>query len=49
MPGERSVPKKFGFAFRSAADSKGATCKTGILLELNIFVISVTARRIEEE
>src|SRR5260370_19330042 len=49
MPSKRSVTKKFRFAFRRAPDSKGAASKPGILLELNIFVIGMTARRIEEE
>jgi hypothetical protein len=49
MPSERSVTKEFGLAFRGTADSKGAARETWVLLELNIFVIGVTARRIEEE
>ena len=49
MPNERSVTKEFGFAFSGAADGKGATGETRVLLELNIFLIGVTARGIEEE
>src|SRR5258707_344315 len=49
MPGERSFAYQLGFALAGAAGAKRATRKTGILLQLDIFVISMTARRIEEE
>src|SRR5258707_1577518 len=49
MPGERSFAYQLGFALAGAAGAKRATRKTGILLQLDIFVISMTARRIDEE
>src|ERR1700738_5654064 len=49
MPCERSFAKQLGFALGGAFDVKRATSETGILLKLDIFVIGVTARRIEEQ
>src|SRR5713226_2246043 len=49
MPSERGFTNQLGFAFRGAADTKRAAGKAGILLKLDILVIRVTARGIEEE
>ena len=49
MPGKRSLANQFSFAFRSSANAKRATGKARILLQLNIFVISVTTRRVEQK
>src|SRR5579864_1380150 len=49
MPGERSFANEFGFTLGGAADLKNTAGETGVLLELDIFVIRVTAGGIEKE
>src|ERR1700674_3573945 len=49
MPSERRFTNQLGFAFCCAADAKRAAGEAGILLKLDILVIHVTARGIEEK
>src|SRR6266481_6510608 len=49
MPGERRFANQLDFSFRGAADAKLAAGEARILLQLDILVIRVTARGIEEE
>src|SRR6266478_5762163 len=49
VPGERRFPNQLDFAFRGAADAKLAAREARILLQLDILVIRVSARGIEEE
>src|SRR5438445_4591436 len=49
MPRKRTLAKQLSFALRGTVNAKCAASKPRIFLKLNIFVISVTAQRIEQE
>src|SRR5579863_400257 len=49
MPGERSLAKELGFALGGVADLKHAAGESWIFLQLNVFVIGLGARGIEQE
>src|ERR1700730_17769811 len=49
MPSEGSLAEQLGFTLIGSSDLEGATGEDGLLLQLDILVIRVTARWIEEE
>jgi len=49
VPDKRGFANQLGFAIRGAANAKRASGEAGIFLKLDIFVVRVTARGIEEQ